>query len=139
MASGKSSQKKKRTNENSDGVEPRTGMSLDEIKHLQECAEKKSVPLTKSLIKEFKCFYNLKLVPLKYLDDGMMKIYSSAFLYSRSANVKRQAFHKGMKKEIFENALKEILEWEEMAAKENRSTACNKSLTCNLYSIMFNE
>lgn len=122
-----------------DDIETSTGVNLDEIKHLQECAEKNSIPLTKSLVKEFQCFYNLKLVPLNYLDDGMMKIYSSAFLYSRSANVKRQAFHKGMKKEIFENALKEILEWEEMAAKEDKSSECNKSLTCNLYSIMLNE
>lgn len=91
-----------------------------------------SVPHTPSLMTDLCRFYDQRLKKLEYLNDRMIHIYASAFIYRNSRNLKKEVFAKGIKKEIFGKALMEIDDW----IKVQEPVDVEDDSVCNLYSIM---
>lgn len=89
------------------------------------------IPLTQSLMSNVLAFYDQRLQKLEYLNEQMIYVYASAFIYRHAQGLRKKVLAKGIKKEIFGNALSEVDDW-----TRAQETVEDGEIVCNLYSIV---
>lgn len=88
------------------------------------------IPFTPFLMSSMHAFHDQRLRKLEYLNEQMVHVYASAFIYRHTRGMRKETFVKGIKREMFDKALAEIDGWEGVQEAED----CE--VVCNLYSIV---
>lgn len=122
------------TNSSKNVTDTKNDKSTQFLKIMKKKSLEIGIPHSPSTMKKSLCFFNEILSKLEFLNEQMMEIYSSAFLFVISQrSIVKSKFVGKIKKTIFDKAAEEVQEW--MKTKETVKTEKQGDLICNLYRI----